>query len=404
MTAARWNFRQLSHHELNGFGGMGEGMAIQIAKDGRRILWIAHESAPKNFTGIDVSDPRAPKVVVQTALPHDHLRSNSLELTGDILAVAYQSKRVGQAGTGLELFDISIPETPRSIAYLDCGGPWSRGVHQLWFCDGEYVHLAAGAPDFQPRNPLDDQCYRIIDVRNPSKPTEVGRWWMPGTREGDAESPPPRHLGLADSGFRAHNTNVYPQRPDRCYLGYLDAGMYILDISDKSRPRAISRWDNSPPYMGFTHTVLPLFDRGLLVVTDESIRDNAEDWPKLVWILDGRDETNPVPISTCPMPPVRDFQSRGGRFGAHNLHENVPLPTSWFSDQVVVGTFFNGGLRAFDIADPYQPKEVGHFIPEAPRGSPVGAIQLNDVFIDERGVVFTVDRFAGGLYALEMEF
>jgi hypothetical protein len=227
---------------------------------------------------------------------------------------------------------------------------------------------------------------------------------MPGTREGDAEPPPPRHQGMADSGFRAHNTNVYPQRPDRCYLGYLDAGMYILDISDKSRPRAISRWDNSPPYMGFTHTVLPLFDRGLLVVTDESIRDNAEDWPKLVWILDGRDETNPVPISTCPMPPVRDFQSRGGRFGAHNLHENVPLPTSWFSDQVVVGTFFNGGLRAFDIADPYQPKEVGHFIPEAPRGSPVGAIQLNDVFIDERGVVFTVDRFAGGLYALEMEF
>jgi hypothetical protein len=104
------------------------------------------------------------------------------------------------------------------------------------------------------------------------------------------------------------------------------------------------------------------------------------------------------------MPPVRDFAGRGGRFGAHNLHENVPLPTSWFSDQVVVGTFFNGGLRAFDIADPYQPKEVGHFIPEAPRGSPVGAIQLNDVFIDERGVVFTVDRFAGGLYALEMEF
>ena len=26
----------------------------------------------------------------------------------------------------------------------------SRGVHQLWFCDGEYVHMAAGAPDFKP--------------------------------------------------------------------------------------------------------------------------------------------------------------------------------------------------------------------------------------------------------------
>ncbi len=53
--------------------------------------------------------------------------------------------------------------------------------------------------------------------------------------------------------------------------------------------------------------------------------DDAADWPKLVWVLDARDETNPVPISTCPMPPVEAFAKRGGRFGAHNLHENMPL-------------------------------------------------------------------------------
>lgn len=400
-----WNFRLLSHHTLNGFGGMGEGLSIQLAKDGRRILWCAHESAPKNFTGVDVTDPRNPKVVVQTELPQPYMRSNSLELTGDMMCVAYQTQKPGQQPAGFEVFDVSVPESPRSVAFFDCSGPHSRGVHQLWFCDGEYVHLAAGAPDFQPRNQKDDQCYRIIDLRNPSRPEEVGRWWMPGTREGDAEAPPARHAAPAlDSGFRAHNTNVYPQRPDRCYLGYLDAGMFILDIADKARPKVVSRWDNSPPYPGFTHTVLPLFERDLLVVSDESVRDNGEDWAKLVWILDNRDETNPVPISTCPMPPLRDFAGRGGRFGAHNLHENVPLPTCWFSDQVVVGTFFNGGLRAFDIADPYAPREIAHFVPEAPRGSPVGSIQINDVFIDERGVVYTVDRHTGGLYVLEMEF
>jgi hypothetical protein len=400
-----WNFKLLAQHTLNGFGGMGEGLAIQIAKDGRRILWCAHESAPKNFTAVDVTDPRAQKVVAQTELPQPHMRSNSLELTGDILAVAYQTQKPGQQPAGFELFDISVPESPRSISFFDCSGPFSRGVHQLWFCDGEYVHLASGAGDFQPRNQKDDQCYRIIDVRNPSKPTEVGRWWMPGTREGDADAPPVRHVRPAlDSGFRAHNTNVYPQRPDRCYLGYLDAGMFILDIADKTDIKVVSRWDNSPPYPGFTHTVLPLFDRDLLVVSDESVRDNGEDWAKLIWILDNRDERNPVPISTCPMPPLRDFAGRGGRFGAHNLHENVPLPTCWFSDQVVVGTFFNGGLRAFDIADPYAPKEIAHFVPEAPRGSPVGSIQINDVFIDERGIVYTVDRHTGGLYTLEMEF
>jgi hypothetical protein len=82
----------------------------------------------------------------------------------------------------------------------------------------------------------------------------------------------------------------------------------------------------------------------------------------------------------------------------------VPLPTAWQSDHIVIGTFFNGGLRAYDISNPYQPKEVGVFVPPAPPLSPVGAIQLNDVFVDERGIVYTVDRHVGGLYILEMDF
>src|SRR3984893_9058856 len=402
---AIWNFRQLAHHELDGFGGIGEGMSIQIAPDGRRILWLAHESAPKNFTAVDVSDPRAPKVVVQTDLPQSFMRSNSLETVGDVMAVAYQTREPGQKPAGLELFYIATPEQPKSIAFVDASGPHSRGVHQLWFCAGEYVHLSSGAADFKPRTQLDDQFYRIFDVKNPSKPTEVGRWWLPGTRQGDSTPPPPRHpKPLLDRGNRAHNTNVYPQRPDRCYLAYIDAGMFVMDISDKSSPKPICRWDNSPPYTGFTHTVLPLFERNLMIVTDESTIDNAADWPKLIWVLDARDEKNPVPIATCPLPAVETYATRGGRFGAHNIHENPPRPTAWQSDQIVLGTFFNGGLRAYGLSNPYQPKEVGVFVAPAPKGTPAGAVQLNDVFVDERDMGYTVDRFSGGLYTLEMDF
>src|SRR5262245_50241780 len=112
------NFKLIVHHALDGHGGMGEGMSIQIAKDGRRILWLAHESAPKNFTAVDVSDPRAPKIVVQTDLPAHHMRSNSLETVGDIMAVAYQVQKHGQQPAGFELFDISVPEQPKSIAFV----------------------------------------------------------------------------------------------------------------------------------------------------------------------------------------------------------------------------------------------------------------------------------------------
>jgi hypothetical protein len=175
-----WNFKLLAHNTLDGFGGMGEGMSMQLAKDGRRILWLAHESAPKNFTAVDVSDPRAPKIVARRDLPQSHMRSNSLETVGDILAVAYQTQRPGQQPAGFELFDISTPENPKLITFFDCSGPESRGVHQLWFADGETIHMSSGAPDFRPSHPNDDQFYRSIDVRNPSKPTEIGRWWLPG--------------------------------------------------------------------------------------------------------------------------------------------------------------------------------------------------------------------------------
>ncbi len=396
------NMTLLAHHDLGGFGGMGEGMSLQKTKDGRRILWMAHESAPKNFTGVDVTDPRNPRMVVQTELPHAKVRSNSLDVVGDIMAVAYQTQTVGLKPAGVDLFDISVPENPRLLSHFDCSGPHSRGVHAVWFVDGKYVHMAAGAPDFQPRNPLDDQFYRILDVSDPTKPVEAGRWWYPGTREGDAAPAPQRLVNKFDTGFRAHNTNVFPQRPDRAYVGYIDGGAFVLDISNMSDIKVVSHWNHSPPFNGFIHTLLPLFDRDLWIVSDECVQDNGADWPKLVWVIDSRNEKNPVPIGTFPAAPFEAFAKRGGRFGAHNLHENLPIPTSFKSDTLIIGTFFNAGVRVYDTSNPYQVQEVAYFVPGAPKLSPAGAVQLNDVFVDENRIVYTQDRFTGGLYILEL--
>ena len=396
-----WNMKLISHHELAGFGGVGEGINMQLTKDGRRILWLAHESAPKNFTGVDVTDVKNPKVVVQTDLPHAKVRSNSLDVVGDLMAVAYQTKDWGLKPAGMDLFDISKPEEPKLISHFDASGPHSRGAHCVWFVDGEYVHLSSGAPDFEPIDPKDDQFYRIIDVRNPSKPKEAGRWWYPGTRKGDSAPPPPRQPKF-DAGYRTHNTNVYPQRPDRAYLGYIDGGAIILDISDKANSKMLTNFQYSPPFNGFTHTLMPLFERGLAIITDECVKDNGEDWPKLTWIVNAQDERNLVPIATMPLPDPEIWCKRGGRFGSHNMHENYPGPCSFRSESLIVATFFNGGLRAFDISNPYQPREAAYFVPGAPKLAPSGAIQINDVWVDERGIVYAVDRFAGGLYILEM--
>src|SRR5207244_2042169 len=186
------------------------------------------------------TDPGRPALVARADLPHARMRSNSLETVGDILAIAYQTQQTGDPQAGFELFDISVPENPRRIAFFDRSGPHSRGVHQLWFADGEYIHMSSGSADFRPTHPKDDQFYQCIDVRNPSKPVEVGRWWLPGTSAGDNVVPPKRHEGDKDTGFRPHNTNVYRERPDRVYMGYIASGMDILDMAIKKYAQVVS--------------------------------------------------------------------------------------------------------------------------------------------------------------------
>ena len=241
-------------------------------------------------------------------------------------------------------------------------------------------------------------------MRSPSKPVEAGRWWLPGTRVGD-EAAAARHgiRSPLDFGFRAHNTNVYPQRPDRCYLGYLDAGVIILDISDKSDPKVVSRWDNSPPYPGFTHTVLPLFERQLFVVTDESVVDDGADWPKLVWMRRRPRRDQPRADRHLPAAALRRIRAPAAAGSAPIICTRTCRCRPPSVRDLIFGTWFNGGLRVYDLSDPYRPAKSGYFVPPAPEGSPAGAIQLNDVFVDERGIVYTVDRHVGGLYILETE-
>ena len=393
------NMRLISHHDLNGYGNIGEGVHLHETQDGRRVLYLAHESAPKDITSVDVTDIANPRLLAQTELAYDHLRSNSLAIVDDTMLVAYQSLQPGQPGTGMGVYNISNPEEPRQIGFMDLGGEYSRGCHCLWWVDGDYAHLSTGAPDFRPRNQKDDQFYMIVDVKDPTSPREAGRWWFPGTREGDADPMPARHPQF-DAGHRLHNGNVYPERPDRAYCAYMDSGVIILDIEDKANPKMVSHINYAPPFPGFTHTVLPLFNRDLMLVTQEAVRLNGEDYPKLMWMMDIRDETNPIIIGTLPMPDTDDFFNRPGRFGAHNVYENQPGSTCFFSDKLIFATLFNAGVRVYDTSDPFHPEEVAYFVPDIPEGAPSNGI--NDVYVDENGIMYVVDRLKGGLYILEL--
>ncbi|MFQ6028258.1 MAG: LVIVD repeat-containing protein [Dehalococcoidia bacterium] len=394
------NMRLISHHDLNGFGNIGEGVHLHQTRDGRRILYMAHESAPKNITSVDVTDLNNPKLMVQTELAYNHLRSNSLSIVGDTMVVAYQSREPNLPGSGMGVYNISNPEEPEEIGFLNLGGEYSRGCHCLWWVEGSnYAHLATGAPDFQPRNQKDDQFYMIVDMSDPTSPQEAGRWWYPGTREGDEEPALPRHPKF-DAGNRLHNANVYPERPNRAYCAYLDAGAMIVDISDIANPKMLGHINFAPSLPGFTHTVLPLFSRELMVVTQEAVRQGGEDYPKLLWMVDMQDENNLVILGSFPMPDTRDFFNRPGRFGAHNVYENQPGPTSTKDENRIYATLFNAGVRVYDIQNPSQIEEIAYWVPPLAEGA--ASVGVNDVYVDENGILYVVDRIKGGLDILEM--
>jgi hypothetical protein len=313
--------------------------------------------------------------------------------------VARQTQKVNQAHGGITFYDIKQPEKPSLISYMDLTGPHSRGTHYLTIYNN-YAYLATGAKDFIPKNPLDDQMLMIVDISNPAQAKEVNRWWLPGTQVGDPE-PGPTRIADYDSGFRMHTLLISKERPDRAYIGWIDGGIVVLDISDINAIKQVAHVYGQTLNDSFIHTVLPIPERNLLIASQEATKNNCADWPKRILVLDNQNESRPYPLSV--MPPSTDFKTlcnTGGRYGSHNINQNTMPDVSRALKNTVVTAQFSGGLRIFSITDPWSPKEIAYFAPpvESNKGS---AIQINDFIIGDDGLIYANDRFTGGLYILK---
>jgi hypothetical protein len=85
-----------------------------------------------------------------------------------------------------------------------------------------------------------------------------------------------------------------------------------------------------------------------------------------------------------------------------------------FYKKVAFITYFNAGVRAVDVRNPYQPKEIGYFIPAITEATDKRcikvdgqdrcktAIQSNNVETDDRGYIYVVDRANTGMHILEL--
>ena len=354
-------FRRVGFLDLEGGG--------QVTVQGD-YAYVGHMAPPLGTSIVDVSNPSDPRVVAQLNVPQD-IHSHKVRVMDDVMLVNHERFPENDRAprpVGLKIYDIADKRRPREIAFFPTQ---NRGVHRF-DVQGTHVFLSTGWEGFR------SNILAVVDLARPARPALAGRWWFEGL-EGEGAGPTDHwvHLALA--------------RGDRAYVACGTAGVRIVDIADLRRPKTVSALRWNPPYAPPTHTVLPvphlIRNRRFAVVTDEDVTDDVlEDPPAFMWMLDITDEAHPVPVATYQADPD-GLIVPGRRFGAHQPWEHIR------ADNIVFVTWFSGGLRAVDISDPYRPREVGRYIP--PAVPPEPAAQSNDVFVDDRGLAYVIDRYRG---------
>jgi hypothetical protein len=394
------NMRLVGHSNQ---GGRGDGLQVMVH---RGYAYVGHPWSA-GFTIADVRDPKRPGETWFIPAPPNTWTIH-LQTHGDLLLVvhaldvfarmkladekAYYGRSVGDAlgeaqsrdwSAGVAIYDIARPQAPRQIGFFPIAGV---GAHRIWHDGGRYAYVSALVDGFA------DYILLIVDIADPTRPIEAGRYWLPGLNRAAGETPD----WPSDRRYALHHALV---AGDTAYACWRDGGLTILDVADKAKPRLIAHRNWSPPFGGGTHSPLPLPDRNLLIVADEAVADAEGDGRKHVWVFDIREPANPVSIATFPTPDDADYAAKGAHFGPHNLHEN--RQGSFVSSSVIFATWQNAGVRAFDISDAYRPREIGAFVPAAPtrmidrRPDRPKVIQSADVFVDAAGLVYATDYNAG---------
>ena len=325
-----------------------------------------------------------------------------------------------------EVWDVSDPAKPALLTTVLDG---LNSTHKNWWeCDSGIAYLVSdGAPGGWRTNRMT----KIYDLADPAKPRFIRDFGLPGQEPGATGIPPEG----------VHGPIAYR---NRVYFAYGTGAKGVLQIVDREKlltgnPQAanpfaptpenllypqIGRLDMSPAWGG--HTSFPVLGitvphwapgvpgrtRDFVLVVSESLRNECQEIRQLSFMVDVTTERTPFSVATFEVPdPTGDFCRRGGRFGPHSSSESFTLI---YYGRLVFIAYFNAGVRAVDIRDPFHPVEAGFFIPSvtaktdkrcievagAPRCKT--AIQTNNVDVDDRGYVYLVDRADTGLHIVEL--
>jgi hypothetical protein len=428
------NMRLVGHNDLQARSAY----KGHVQKQGDRyIAYVGHHGgeAFNPLTGeiegngvsiVDVTNPKKPVYLHHLTHPNFSQSRNlqtcsGKDLTGDNDNDKYYLLREVQGGGNgaHEVYDVTDPANPVKVATVQDG---ITGTHKNWWeCSTGIAYLTSGVPGWSTR------VMSIFDLSDPANPLFIRNYiGLPGMQPGGDPT------GLRDTDVHEPlymNGRVYMAHGTRAdgIFQILDNDKLLQgDPGDPYDPLVptdeqllfpvISRLD-WPDFQG-VHTAVPLLDmdvsefadfnagspRDMVAVINESTRNECNwDMHQMVYMVDITDPAHPIPVSTYYVPEkMGNFCERGGRFGAHSMQWN--LTEKHYHKRIIFVSYFNAGVRAVDIRDPYNPKEVGFYIPAItentdPRDGKK-AIQTNNVDVDGRGYVYTFDRANTGMHIL----
>lgn len=385
--------------------------------------YVGHMKPPHGTSIVDVRDPRNPRIVSSIEPPSVGSHTHKVRVTGDIMVTnVEQDERhalrravripdieaawLAQHGTpigdadlaraikvkpdflprarasltapayeegGFRTWDISDRTRPRLLTHHRTGG---IGVHRFDL-DARYAYISTEMAGYV------GNILVIYDMADPAKPREVSRWHMPGQHIAGGEVPT-----WHGQHHRLHHTL---RHDNTLWAAVWFAGIRAIDVTDITRPRTIGEYRYHPPFPEPTHSIMrvpfPVAGRQIAVGVDEEHEHQPGQLHAGLWVFDVADPAQIKPLSMWHLSELDNpYIKTGDRFGAHQFQERMHdtcLYTSWFA----------GGLRVIDIADPLAPKEVAHWLAEPPPGQT--SPQSNDVDTDGSGLVYVLDRNRG---------
>ncbi len=373
--------------------------------NGRYYLIAGHYNIP-GWSVIDVTNPRDPKVVSFIPGP-PNTSTSQVDVADGILVAALGKPNGSKADAGLDgskpyeagvmLVDVKDPLHPRELGRWHTDNPTGTGTHRNMYTGGRYVHLSADMKGFS------GNIYVILDISDPAHPVEAGRYWMPGQNVAAGETP------QKDPIVHMHNPD-YIDADGRVWLSYGDAGMVGVDISDVAHPKMVSQLRLTPSDMFSVHTIVADPKRKLAFINSEATHYNCEGPMFHATVVDMADPLKPVPIARYPQPvparglPYTSFCDKGGRFGPHNMSQLQYNPLVQKQGNLSYLTWFNAGLRVYDVSKPRGPREIASFTPALPQKIYLSGygnfVRVEDVLADNRGYLYLTGGAQQGIYIL----